>query len=111
MASTEASPETAIVPRWEWRTFGERFDVAEDELGALAPDRIEQSDELYLLSLDGTDTVKVRGGLLDIKHLEEVSDEGLERWMPVMKAAFPLAAGDVGATSDGARGRDRLAAG
>ena len=98
MASTEASPETAIVPRWEWRTFGERFDVAEDELGALAPDRIEESDETYLLSLDGTDTVKVRGGLVDIKHLEEVSDEGLERWMPVMKAAFPLAAGDVGAT-------------
>ncbi len=98
MAGTEASPETAIVPRWEWRTFGERFDVAEDELGALAPDRIEESDETYLLSLDGTDTVKVRGGLLDIKHLEEVSGEGLERWMPVMKAAFPLAAGDVGAT-------------
>jgi exopolyphosphatase/guanosine-5'-triphosphate,3'-diphosphate pyrophosphatase len=98
MASTEASAETAIVPRWEWRTFGDRFDVAEDELGALAPDRIEESDETYLLSLDGTDTVKVRGGLLDIKHLEEVSAEGLERWMPVMKAAFPLAAADVGAT-------------
>jgi len=65
MASTEASQETAIVPRWEWRTFGERFDVAADELGALAPDRIEESDEIYLLSLDGTDTVKVRGGLVD----------------------------------------------
>lgn len=95
MASTQGSPETAIVPRWEWRTFGQRFDVAEDQLGALAPDRIEESDETYLLSLDGSDTVKVRGGLLDVKHLEEVSDEGLERWMPVMKAAFPLAAGDV----------------
>ena len=37
---------------------------------------------------------------MDVKHLEKVDDDGLEQWQPVMKAAFPLPAADVG---DGAR--------
>ena len=28
-----------VVPRWEWRTFGERFGAADDRLHALAPTR------------------------------------------------------------------------
>ena len=43
----------------------------------------------YLVS-PGGENVKVRDDLMDIKVLREVNDDGLERWEPVMKAAFPL---------------------
>ncbi len=92
---------TIIVPRWEWRTFGDRLGAAGDRLGALAPDHVEESDEVYLLSGRDGDTVKIRDGLMDIKHLESTNDEGLEQWVPVMKAAFPLAAKDVAAALAG----------
>ena len=84
-----------IVPRWEWRTFGDHFGVAETTFAALTAERIQESDELYVLSVGGTDAVKVRDELMDVKHLEQVNGDGLEQWMPVMKAAFPLAAADV----------------
>jgi hypothetical protein len=84
-----------IVPRWELRAFAGRLGDAAARLEALAPDRVHESDDLYLLSLEGEDTVKVRDGLMDVKHLEEVDDRGLERWRPVMKAGFPLEAADV----------------
>jgi exopolyphosphatase/guanosine-5'-triphosphate,3'-diphosphate pyrophosphatase len=84
----------AIIPRWEWRTFGTRFGVAEARFGALQPGGVQESDELYLLSGEGAN-VKVRADLMDIKVLRETDSAGLERWEPVMKAGFPLAAGDV----------------
>ena len=87
---------SAIVPRWEWRSFGDHFGAAEDRLSALSPERIQESDELYLLSTAANDSVKVRGGLMDVKRLEQVNDDGLEQWRPVMKAGFPLGAADVG---------------
>jgi exopolyphosphatase/guanosine-5'-triphosphate,3'-diphosphate pyrophosphatase len=57
---------------------------------------VNESDELYILSTKANDTVKVRDGLMDVKHLEQVNGEGLERWKPVTKAAFPLPATEVG---------------
>ena len=57
-----------IVPRWEWRTFGEGFGAAEGRLAALTPERVEESDELYLLSLRSDASVKVRDGLMDVKQ-------------------------------------------
>jgi exopolyphosphatase / guanosine-5'-triphosphate,3'-diphosphate pyrophosphatase len=86
----------SVVPpgRWEWRTFGDSFGDAE-EVFAGDPERVQESDELYLLSVHDADTVKVRDALMDVKHLERVSDEGLEQWRPVTKAGFPLAAADV----------------
>src|SRR6185369_1510501 len=41
---------TPIVPRWEWRTFGQSFADADPQLDALAAERTQESDELYLLS-------------------------------------------------------------
>src|SRR5262245_52061821 len=68
-------PMSTIVPRWEWRAFARWFGPAEDAFAALpASDPIE-SEELYLLSRDG-DTVKIRGGLLDIKRLRETDEAG-----------------------------------
>ena len=85
---------TMIIPRWEWRVFGEGFEAAEAALAALTPDTVEESDELYLLSAEGAN-VKIRAGLVDIKLLREVDADGLERWEPVMKLGFPLPAAAV----------------
>ncbi|HEY8236877.1 MAG TPA: hypothetical protein VIF85_09570, partial [Gaiellaceae bacterium] len=87
-----------IVPRWEWRTFGERFPRAEERFAALSPESVRESDELYLLSTAADDPVKVRDELLDVKHLEQVNDDGLEQWRPVLKAPFPLPAAAVDST-------------
>ena len=84
----------AIIPRWEWRVFGSDFGAAEEALAALTPGPVKESDELYLLSAAGGN-VKVRDGVMDIKLLREVDGDGLERWEPVMKAGFPLAAAEV----------------
>ena len=73
-----------MVPRWEWRGFGDRFAGAESVLEALPVEQVIDSDELYLLSERGADVVKVRDDLMDVKHRHQVSDEGLELWSPVM---------------------------
>ena len=86
-----------LVPRWEWRTFGEDFGTAEEAFGALGVERVEESDELYLLSRDGDAAVKVRYGLLDVKGLVAVDEDGLEQWVPVAKNGFPVSRDDVGA--------------
>jgi exopolyphosphatase/guanosine-5'-triphosphate,3'-diphosphate pyrophosphatase len=88
-----------IIPRWEWRSFGERFGKAESALAARAPDQVIESDEVYLLSDAGADVVKVRHDLMDIKRLQQVDDDGLEQWSPVMKAPMPLSAGDFTAVA------------
>jgi exopolyphosphatase/guanosine-5'-triphosphate,3'-diphosphate pyrophosphatase len=84
----------AIVPRWEWRTFGPGVEIAAPHFAALASTGVQESDETYLLS-GKRPTAKVRDGLMDIKSLIEVDDAGLEQWRPVMKTAFPLTAADV----------------
>jgi exopolyphosphatase/guanosine-5'-triphosphate,3'-diphosphate pyrophosphatase len=88
---------STIVPRWEWRSFGEAFGDVESTFGSLAPDSVQESDEVYLLSEGGTDAVKIRGDLMDVKRLLHVNEDGLEQWVPVMKAASPLSAADVAA--------------
>ena len=86
---------TGIVPRWEWRSFAERFGGAEDRLARLAVEREQESDELYVLSLESDASVKIRDDLMDVKLLEAVDSGGLEQWRPVLKGSFPLSAGDV----------------
>ncbi len=83
-----------IVPRWEWRSFGARFGEAEKRLAALTPKGVQESDEIYLLSGAGGN-VKIRAALMDIKVLREVNADGLEQWIPVMKASFPISAADA----------------
>ncbi len=95
-----ATTTSGIVPRWEWRTFGEHFELADRHFAALSPDRVQESEDLYLVSRDGEETVKVRAGLMDVKHLERVDEDGLEQWTPVMKASFPLPAADVRSVLD-----------
>ena len=92
--SSPHEPSPVIVPRWEWRTFSTRFGPAEAAFAAMESTGVQETDELYLVSATG-DTVKIRHALLDIKALREVDADGLERWEPVLKAEFPLAAADV----------------
>ena len=87
--------ESGIVPRWEWRAFSERFVDAERRFAARDPDGVTETVDLHLVSRNGDNTVKVRDGVMDIKHLERVDDDGLEQWLPVMKEPFPIAAGEV----------------
>jgi exopolyphosphatase / guanosine-5'-triphosphate,3'-diphosphate pyrophosphatase len=81
-------------PRWEWRSFGQHFGDADEQLAALPPLSVQDSDELYLLSAAGGN-VKVRAGLMDLKALQQVNADGLEQWVPVMKTEFPLSAADA----------------
>src|SRR5262245_28002911 len=83
-----------IVPRWEWRTFGSHFGIAETRFAELTPGAVQESEELYFLGGSGAN-VKVRDDLMDIKVLREVNADGLERWEPVMKQPFPLPAADA----------------
>jgi exopolyphosphatase / guanosine-5'-triphosphate,3'-diphosphate pyrophosphatase len=84
-----------IVPRWEWRVFGDSFGSAEDVFAALEPERVDEDDDIYVLSRGSDASVKLRDGRADVKRLLRVGDEGLEQWMPVLKAAFPLTAAEV----------------
>ena len=85
-----------IIPRWEWRTFGERFGEADQRFTSLSPRDVEESEEVYLLSPTVDENVKIRNQLMDIKALQQVNEDGLEQWKPVMKAGFPLSSADVG---------------
>jgi exopolyphosphatase / guanosine-5'-triphosphate,3'-diphosphate pyrophosphatase len=84
-----------IVPRWEWRTFGQDFGEAEKRFAALATEKVQKSEEIYLVAAGSESNVKVRDQLLDIKIREHVDANGLEQWRPVMKSPFPLSAAAI----------------
>jgi exopolyphosphatase/guanosine-5'-triphosphate,3'-diphosphate pyrophosphatase len=84
-----------IIPRWEWRTFGDDLGSAERLLEQHEPERTQESDEIYVLSQESDASVKVREGLMDVKQLEEVNSDGLEQWRPVLKNTFPLGPADL----------------
>ena len=94
-ASETSDQPPHIVPRWEWRTFGDAFPEAERRLAALEPERERESDEVYILSAAANGSAKFRDGVMDVKRLEQVDDHGLELWRPVAKAEVPFAAADV----------------
>src|SRR3954452_15326803 len=52
-----------VVGRWERRIFGATFGAAEEHLAALSTERVEETDELDLVSLRSDASVKGRGGL------------------------------------------------
>ena len=80
-----------IIPRWEWRTFGDNFGEADQRIASLQPGGVQESDETYFLSDVADENVKVRDQLMDIKKLEQVNADGLEQWKPVMKGGFSAA--------------------
>jgi len=84
------TPAPEVVPRWEWRTFGEGLTLPDDALSLLAATEVKESDERYALAPGSEASVKLRDDLVDVKRLERVDDDGLEQWRPVLKAKPPL---------------------
>ncbi len=82
-----------IVPRWEWRRFGDELSLR-DTSALLTPGSVQESDEVYVLSPNGV-SVKLRDELVDVKVLEQVNEEGLEQWRPILKATPPLSPDDA----------------
>ncbi|TIC88095.1 Ppx/GppA family phosphatase [Nocardioides sp. GY 10113] len=98
----------AVVPRWEWRTFAGPADadaLRAGTLAALPATESHESDEVYLLSLVGDGSVKLRDGVVDTKVQQHLDGHGLQQWRPTMKEPFPLDA-DALATAFAAAGVD-----
>jgi hypothetical protein len=58
---------TAIVPRWECRTFASRFDADVDRrFDGLPTEHVDESDETHLVSPRIDASVKVRAGLVAV---------------------------------------------
>lgn len=79
-----------IIPRWEWRTFGENFGVSEEKIKSYEMGNFKKSSEKYILSRNSNENCKVRDELMDIKSLQQVNDDKLEQWYPTLKEGFPL---------------------
>lgn len=83
-----------IVPRWEWRSFARKIEPRID-LAAHPQTRHVESSEIYLASPACQGNAKIRDDKIDIKILQQRSDDGLEQWKPALKASFPLSADQV----------------
>ncbi len=85
-----------IIPRWEWRTFGDKFEDAENKIKKQGNGRHRQRSEIYILSQKSNDNTKIREGLMDIKSPIRINEEtGLEQWTVVTKADFPIHINDL----------------
>ena len=49
-----------IIPRWEWRTFGTASGRPTPAFAALETEKVQESDEVYLLSPVDDANVKIR---------------------------------------------------
>ena len=83
-----------IIPRWEWRTFARKVETRID-LAAHPRTRHVESSEIYLASPTAEGNSKIRDDKIDIKVLQQRSNDGLEQWKPALKASFPLSADQV----------------
>ena len=79
-----------IIPRWEWRTFGDNFGVSEEKIKSYEMGNFKKSSEKYILSRNSNENCKVRDELMDIKSLQQVNEDKLEQWYPTLKEGFPL---------------------
>lgn len=84
-----------IVPRWEWRAFGDDFGGTDNPFAGYRSSGTQESDEIYFLSPASSENVKVRDSLLDIKKFQRANADGLEQWKPVLKHGFPLPAAEI----------------
>ncbi len=82
-------------PRFEFRTFGQNFDIPAKYMARLSvpiPEKVWErtSEEIYILSkTNDINNTKIRDGKMDIKTFVQTVD-GLEQWNPLMKGEFPI---------------------
>lgn len=79
-----------IVPRWEWRTFGNSFGPRVELIRNRDLGNYKESREIYLLSKTSNTNIKIRNQVLEVKLLQAVNEANLEQWCPADKALFPL---------------------
>jgi len=97
MAKEELEIGAISKPRFEFRSFGQDFDVAAylmSRLSVPVPEKVweRESDEIYILSkTNDVNNTKIRDGKMDIKTFVTAVD-GLEQWNPLMKGEFPISA-------------------
>jgi hypothetical protein len=84
-----------IIPRWEWRTFTNDLGKAEENIRKHTEEKTRESSEVYILSEVSMDNTKVRDNLMDIKTLQQVNEDRLEQWLPIMKGKFPLPVAEI----------------
>lgn len=84
-----------IIPRWEWRTFTNDLGKAEEIIRKFPEGKTRESAEVYILSEVSMDNTKVRDDLMDIKTLQQVNEDRLEQWLPIMKGTFPLPVAEI----------------
>jgi hypothetical protein len=83
----------SVIPRYEFRIFGNALSKVEDKIMALSPrEMTRQMDSVYLLTpYKRKNNVKIREGIMDIKVLEQ-EHAGLQQWNPFLVGEFPLEA-------------------
>ncbi|MFN8254545.1 MAG: hypothetical protein U0W24_02575 [Bacteroidales bacterium] len=97
MANEELKIGEISKPRFEFRSFGQNFEMAAKRMARLSvpiPEKVWErySDEIYILSrTNDINNTKVRDGKMDIKTYVQTVD-GLEQWNPLMKGEFPIQA-------------------
>ena len=106
---------SAIVPRWEWRTFGPGVEIADPHFAALeSTGRPGERRDLPAVRAPARRR-KIRDGLMDIKALRRGGQRtASSSGRPVMKVAFPIDGGGrrarrsrrCGLPGAGARPRD-----
>ena len=68
-----------MVPHWNWRTFGESFEEAEDKIHLYPLGNFKKSKEKHIFSRNSNDNTKIRDGLMDIKRLRRVNKDTSEQ--------------------------------
>jgi exopolyphosphatase/guanosine-5'-triphosphate,3'-diphosphate pyrophosphatase len=67
-----------ITPRWEWRCFAPSLTTIARAVAIPSDTASRESDEIYVIDPRGTENVKIRDGVLDIKRLRQIDANGLE---------------------------------
>ncbi len=79
-----------IVPRWEWRTFGNNLRGYMQKFEPFEKIGVKESEETYILSRRSDDNIKIRFEMVDIKTLLRRSPDGIEQWTVLGKNGFPV---------------------
>lgn len=84
---------TSVIPRYEFRVFGNSLSEYEDKIKQYSKKEMtREMNSVYLLTpWKRKNNVKIRQGVMDIKHLEK-EYECLQQWNPFLVGSFPLVA-------------------
>ncbi len=79
-----------IIPRWEWRTFGNDLQGYMKEFEQFESAGVKASEETYILSRKSDDNIKIRFEKVDMKTMLRRSPDGIEQWTVLGKNGFPV---------------------